>query len=307
VCHANRQSKRWGVLLLALISGCGGGRGDSSTGVADPPAVLVGAGDIAGSWTTDTATAALLDSIAGSVFTLGDNAYVNGTASEFAMYYEPTWGRHKARTYPAPGNHDHGSRDALPYFDYFHSGNPALGVLDPGRRGYYSYELGSWHIISLDSGDGSPPSQAQLDWLRADLLAHETPCVLAYWHHPRFSSGAPHGNNANMDAFWRILFAYGVDVVMSGHDHVYERFDPQTPDGLPDAAGIRAFTVGTGGAPPYTFGPIQPNSVARGEGLLGVLKLTLHPTGYEWQFVKIAPQSDYPFTDSGSSPCTNTR
>jgi hypothetical protein len=274
---------------------------------APAEAVLVGAGDIAGSWATDEATAALLDAISGTVFTLGDNAYGSGTAAEFAMYYEPTWGRHRSRTYPVPGNHDHGSRDALPYFDYFRTGNPVLEMLDPDRRGYYSYNLGGWHVISLDSGDGSRPQQAQLDWLRADLLAHKAPCMLAYWHHPRFSSGAQHGSNANMDDFWRILFANGVDVVMSGHDHVYERFDPQTPDGAPDATGIRAFTVGTGGAPLYTFGLVQANSVARGQGVYGVLKLTLHAASYEWEFLTIASQQDPHFTDSGTSSCTNNR
>lgn len=301
------RSTCWHGLLLAFLTGCGGGSPTAATDAAAEPAVLVGAGDIAGSWTTDEATAALLDAIAGTVITLGDNAYGSGTASEFATYYEPTWGRHKSRTYAAPGNHDHGSRDAMPYFDYFQSANPVLRGLDPNRRGYYSYDVGGWHIVSLDSGDGGTPAQAQLDWLRADLATHKTACMLAYWHHPRFSSGAQHGNNANIDAFWRVLFDNGVDVVLNGHEHVYERFDPQSPDGVPDAAGIRAFTVGTGGAPLYAFGLIQANSAARGEGVHGVLKLTLHATSYEWLFDKIASQQDQPFTDSGSSSCTNSR
>jgi hypothetical protein len=269
--------------------------------------VLVGAGDIAGNWSADEATAQLLDAIGGTVLTLGDNVYPSGSAGEFSAYFEITWGRHKSRTYPSPGNHDYLAAGAVPYFDYFYSANAVVAGLDVSRRGYYSFDVGGWHVISLNSSDGSPPSQAQLDWLRADLSAHKTNCMLAYWHHPRFSSGAAHGNNANMDAFWRILFDNGVDVVLNGHDHVYERFDPQSPDSVPDVAGIRAFTVGTGGAPLYAFGLIRANSAVRGEGVYGVLMLTLHAASYEWQFVKIASQQNEPFTDSGSSSCTNNR
>ena len=263
--------------------------------------VFVGAGDIAScSSSGDEATAALLDGIPGTVYTLGDNAYDNGTATEYTNCYDPSWGRHKARTQPSPGNHEYNTTNATGYYGYF---GAAAG--DPSK-GYYSFNLGDWHIIVLNSNAscsviscaaGSPQEQ----WLRADLAANNKACTLAYWHHPRFNSGASHGNNTAVAPFWDALYQYNADVILNGHEHVYERFAPQTPAAVADAArGIRQFTVGTGGRSHYTFGTIQPNSEVRDANTYGVLKLTLHATGYDWQFVPVAGAT---FTDSGSGTC----
>jgi hypothetical protein len=261
---------------------------------------MVGAGDIAScSSSADEATAAVLDGIAGTVFTLGDNVYDNGTDAEFANCYDPSWGRQKARTRPAPGNHEYNTTNATGYYNYFGS---AAG--DPSQ-GYYSYDLGNWHIIVLNSNllcdviscaAGSPQEQ----WLRADLAATSKPCTLAYWHHPRFNSG-DQGNNSAVAPFWDALYEYNADVVLNGHQHVYERFAPQTPNAVGDAVrGIRQFTVGTGGVNHGIFGTIKPNSEVRDASSFGVLKLTLHANSYDWQFV---PASGSTFTDSGTGNC----
>jgi Calcineurin-like phosphoesterase len=258
--------------------------------------VFVGAGDIADcSSSGDEATAALLDNIAGSVFTLGDNAYSSGTPTEFSSCYDPTWGRHKSRTYPSPGNHDYNTSGAAGYFGYF---GAAAG---PSGRGYYSFDLGSWHIISLNSEVSMSAGSAQEQWLRADLAASTKQCTLAYWHKPRFSSGTSHGSLVDAQPLWQALYDYGAEIVMSGHDHEYERFAPQTPSGAPDAArGIREFVVGTGGRNHDAIGtPIQ-NSEASNDNTFGVLKLTLGSGTYSWQFVPVAGSS---FTDSGSGTC----
>ncbi len=260
---------------------------------SDP--VLVGAGDIASCQSRgDEATAELLDRIAGTVFTLGDNVYNSGTTAEFANCYEPSWGRHKSRTRPSPGNHDYVTRDAAPYFAYF-----GANAGEPGK-GYYSYNLGAWHIIALNSEIQVDAGSAQEQWLRADLAANRTTCTLAYWHKPRFSSG-PHGNNPRFDALWQALYQFDADLVLSGHDHNYERFAPQTPAGVADAArGIREFIVGTGGAGLYPIVTIRPNSEVRNARTWGVLKLTLHATSYDWEFVPVAGRT---FTDAGSGNC----
>jgi acid phosphatase type 7 len=264
--------------------------------------VFVGAGDIAGFWTQDEATAKLLDNIvtqfpSAMVFTAGDNAYPNGAAAEFNTYYAPTWGRHKARTRPSPGNHDYNSSGAGPYYSYFGAN------AGPAGRGYYSYNLGpSWHIISLNSNVAAGAGSAQEQWLRTDLEAAITaPCTLAYWHHPRFSSGANHGNDARTDALFRALYEYGTDVVVTGHDHIYERFAPQDPNAQADPTGIREFVVGTGGAGLYGIGTIRANSEVRGgapNGAHGVLKLTLKEGNYDWEFISIAGQT---FRDTGNA------
>ena len=272
----------------------------SSPPPSDDP-VIVGAGDIAScSSTGDEATATLLDNIAGTVITLGDNAYSNGTATEYTNCYGPSWGRHLARTRPSPGNHEYNTLNATGYYGYFGS---AAG--DP-TKGYYSYDLGAWHIIVLNSNSscttiGCAAGSAQDTWLRADLAAHSNVCTLAYWHHPRFNSGASHGNNTAVANFWDALYLYGADVILNGHEHVYERFAPQTPAAVADpTTGIRQFTVGTGGVSHYTFGTIQPNSEVRNATAYGVLKLTLHATSYDWQFVPVAGAT---FTDSGTGSC----
>ncbi|HZM21148.1 MAG TPA: DUF4832 domain-containing protein [Anaerolineales bacterium] len=260
---------------------------------SDP--VFVGAGDIANcSGRNDEETAKLLDGIAGTVFTLGDNVYPDGTAAQFTDCYGPTWGRHKNRTRPSPGNHDYHTSGASGYYNYF---GAAAG--DPGK-GYYSYNLGAWHIISLNSEVGYNAGSAQEQWLRADLAANRAVCTLAYWHHPRFSTGQ-HGNSTRSQGFWQLLYDNGADVILNGHDHTYQRFAPQNPSGQADAnRGIREFVVGTGGAGLYPFPTNLPTLEVRNNTTFGVLKLTLHANSYDWQFIPIAGQT---FTDSGTGNC----
>jgi len=259
-------------------------------------AVLVGAGDI-GSCASggDEATASLLDDIPGTIFAAGDLAYENGSADDFTSCYAPSWGRHKSRTRPAPGNHEYFTFGASAYFDYFGS---AAG--DPDE-GYYSYELGPWHIIALNSNLRVDPGSPQEQWLRQDLANSKTRCTLAYWHHPRFSSGADHGSDPAMASLWQALYDYGVEVVISAHDHIYERFAPQTPSGSLDIAkGIREFLVGTGGASRDLIGEPQPNSEVRSNSAWGVLKLTLFRDRYDWKFIHVPGET---FTDAGSGSC----
>ncbi|OGU02006.1 MAG: hypothetical protein A2W29_12565 [Gemmatimonadetes bacterium RBG_16_66_8] len=258
--------------------------------------VLVGAGDIGDCKSEgDEQTALLLDSISGTVFTAGDNVYRSGADSEFARCYAPSWGRHKARTRPAPGNHDFRTADAGPYYSYFgvQAGDSGLG--------YYSYDLGAWHIVSLNSNIAMKAGSPQERWLRADLAATRARCVLAYWHHPRFSSGTKHGNSAKTAPLWQALYDHGADVVLAGHEHNYERFAPQTAAGAADPErGIREFVVGTGGVDHYPFGPPIANSEVRNGDTWGVLKLTLEPGAYRWQFIPVAGKT---FSDSGSARC----
>jgi hypothetical protein len=254
--------------------------------------VFVGAGDIAvcGSAGTE-ATARLLDGIGGTVFAAGDIAYLEGTAQQFRDCYDPTWGRQKFRTRPAPGNHEYLSPGAAPYFAYFGA------LAGPPGLGYYSFPLGAWHAISLNSNVSVTQGSAQGQWLRADLSSSPTKCTIAYWHHPLFTSG-PNGDNTEMRDFWRMLYAAGVDIILNGHDHLYERFAPQDPDGIPDPAhGIRQFTVGTGGAPLYDLVRIAPNSEVRLKSF-GVLKLTLSAETYQWEFIGVSGAGD-----SGSGSC----
>ena len=269
------------------------------SGSADP--LFVGAGDIANCGTDeDAATAQLLDVITGTIYTLGDNAYPDGTAANFADCFEPTWGRHLARMKPVPGNHDYHVTGAAGYYSYF---GPAASPQDvnctSNCKGYYSYDLGAWHIIALNSEIEVKAGSAQEQWLRQDLAAHPTTCTLAYWHKPRFSSGE-HQNNTNFHAFWVALYEAGVDVVLNGHDHNYERFAPQDPSAQADPNGIRAFVVGTGGTGQRAFSNIQPNSEVRATDSWGVLQFTLHEQSYDWQFMPIAGQN---FQDSGSANC----
>src|SRR5437660_6438426 len=266
----------------------------------DTGAVLVGAGDIVAcergvGGRGAEATAKLLDRIPGAVFTAGDNAYQSGSLAEFTRCYDPTWGRHKRRTHPVPGNHEYETPGAAGYFGYF---GAAAG--DSGK-GYYSYTLGAWHIVALNSNIDMRPGSAQLRWLRADLTAHPTRCALAYWHHPRFSSGTTHGSAKETAPLWRALYEAGVDVVIAGHEHNYERFAPQDPLGVADSArGIREFVVGTGGDSHFPLGPRIANSEVANSATFGVLQLTLEQAGYRWEFIPVQGKA---FTDSGGGSC----
>jgi hypothetical protein len=264
---------------------------------ADDPVVLA-AGDIASCASTgDEATAALLASIPGTVLTLGDNAYDSGAAAEFASCYDPSWGAEKARTRPSPGNHEYVTPGAAGYFAYFgaSAGDPA--------QGYYSFDLGAWHLIALNSNCGAiggcDAGSPEETWLRADLVAHRSACTLAYWHHPRYSSG-PHGDDARTQALWQALLDAGADVVLNGHDHTYERFALQDAGANADGNGIREFVVGTGGRSHYRIAATQPNSETHDTDTYGVLKLTLHAGSYDWQFVPVAGGT---FTDAGTTVC----
>ena len=270
--------------------------------VVDPNAepVIVGAGDIAGCYQDfDEATAKLLDAIPGTVITLGDNAYGVGSLANFNECYHPTWGRHKARTKPAPGNHDYGSGGAPGYFGYF---GAAAG--DP-TKGYYSYTVGEWLVLSLNSGSSSSDRDAdspQVQWVRAQLASTTRPCVVAYMHHPQFTSTQDRRPfEWNTTDLWNALYEGGVDLVLAAHDHLYERFAPMRPDGTLDLEyGIRQITNGAGGEYLYDFGPMHPHSEIRDNTSFGVVKVTLRPGSFEWEFIPIAGNT---FRDSGTGTC----
>lgn len=266
----------------------------------DGPTVLVGAGDIA--WCRgdgDAATAALLGGITGTVATFGDNAYPSGSPDQFSDCYDPTWGRHRVRTRPAPGNHDYMTAGGAGYFGYF---GAAAGESD---RGYYSYDLGPyWHAVVLNSNcwavGGCQAGSPQERWLRADLKANADEHVVAYLHHPRFSTG-PHGGSQSIAGLVRALYDHGAELLLAGHDHTYERFAPMDPAGNPEPQrGIRHFVVGTGGRSHYSFPgpPLSTTEVRNGE-TFGVLALTLARDRYSWEFVPVAGGD---FRDSGSHP-----
>jgi chitodextrinase len=255
-------------------------------------AVIAAAGDICSSPTDCAPTASLLDQIAPSrVLTLGDNAYPDGSSSDYTSYYEPNWGRHKSKTSPAPGNHDYHTAGGAGYFNYFGSQAPAP---------YYSFDLGAWHLISLNGEIDHSSGSTQESWLKNDLAAHPAQCTLAYWHEPRFSSGSEHGSDSSFDPFWRDLYTAGAEIVLNGHDHEYERFAPQNPTAGADPKGIREFVVGTGGASHYTFTTPIANSEIRDNTSYGVLKLTLHSTSYDWNFLPVTGAN---FTDAGTTTC----
>ncbi len=271
-------------------AGPGGETGRAPTGVIG---TLVGAGDIGdcGSPGAET-TARLLDRIPGTIFTTGDNAYMTGRMEDYRRCYDPTWGRHLRRTRPVPGNHEYESGGAG-YFSYFGSNAGASGL------GYYSFSEGAWRVISLNSEVPSGPGSAQMAWLRNELTEKPSACTAVMWHRPLFSSGR-NGDNRDMRDVWRTLYEFNVDLVINGHDHIYERFAPQDPDGRPDPArGIRQFTVGTGGAPLYEFPTIRANSEVRA-AVWGVATFTLSEQGYQWQFV---PAEGFQFQDTGSASC----
>jgi hypothetical protein len=289
-------------MALALLLACT----TAVPGVGQTTTVtLVGAGDIAScSYDRDKATADVLANVSGTVFTLGDNVYPDGTAAQFLNCYHPTWGVEKARTQPSVGNHEYHTPDASGYFGYFgaRAGDPA--------RGYYSYKRGSWRVVALNSNcsevGGCGGSSPQGKWLKQVLTNYPSRCTLAYFHHPLFAStGAA---EPAVRPFWNILYSHNADVILSGHAHYYERFAPQRPDGTKDlSGGIREFVVGTGGAPPVNpmTKPRAANSIVDSEKspgvtAYGVLRLRLSAGSYAWKFLPIAGES---FTDSGTGQC----
>ena len=271
-----------------------------SAGATPAPVTALVAGDVASCASTgDEATAALLGTNAGTILIPGDIAYDNGSTSDFNNCFNPSWGPYKSRMKPAPGNHEYNTAGAAGYFAYF---GAAAG--DPAK-GYYAYDLGAWRMYSLNSNcsatGGCAAGSAQEQWLRADLAANPRTCVGAYWHHPRYSSGE-HGSSTTTQALYQALYDFNADLILTGHDHDYERFAPQTATGVADSTrGIRQFVVGTGGRSHYPFpGAIAANSEARNADTYGLLKLSLSASGYSWQFL---PQAGSTFADTGSTAC----
>jgi len=285
------------MLLACMVVGLTAVPGASKT----PTVTLVGAGDIAGcDFKQDSKTARLVGKIQGTVFTLGDSVYPDGSRSQFSKCYDPTWGKYKKRTRPSVGDEDYAtSSRAKPYFDYFgwRAGKPG--------RGYYSYDRGAWHIVALNSNckeiGGCDWHSAQGRWLRTDLANHRARCTLAYFHHPLYASGTTH-DSPKVKPFWHILYNHHADVILSGHVHRYERFARITPSGKRSSArGIRQFIVGTGGKlGGAQHGPDEPRVQAKKIGTPGVLKLELGAGFYQWRFVPVAGRN---YTDSGRARC----
>jgi acid phosphatase type 7 len=297
----------WSHLLLVasglVLVGCGGSSGPSEPGEPLPDETILVAGNIATCGTTnDELTAALLDTLPGTIFTLGDNAFPDGSINAYTGCYDPSWGRHKSRTYAALGNHEYASGSADPSFDYF--GDRA----GPRDLGYYSLDLGNWHIIVLNVNDVTVnqnlpfEGSAQDLWLTQDLKNHSRTCTLVIAHNPRFFSSDTVGwtSNAYVTSLWRRLYDNKVDVVLTGQQHDYERLAPMTSTGSVDAAaGIREFNVGTGGESTETMTAVAEHSEVRSDAF-GILKLTLGSGTYDWQFV---PAVAGQFSDTGSGTC----
>jgi hypothetical protein len=267
--------------------------------------MVCGTGTAAGTPCKHAEVAALIGPIAPNVVAiLGDNQYEKGTLADYNAFYGPTYGVYKSITNPSVGNHEYNTPNAQGYYDYFNGVGVQTGRAGDRSKGYYSYELGAWHVVVVNSNcaaiGGCGVGSAQERWLRADLAAHPTACTLAYWHHPRFSSGE-HGSDATYQPIWQALYDNHADVVLNGHEHDYERFAPQTPGGALDAAnGIVEFVVGTGGKEQRSFATTRANSLLRSNTSFGLLKLTLHATSYDWQFVPIAGNT---LNDAGTASC----
>lgn len=282
---------------LVLVAAVGAGCESLPTAPDFVPAtgaeVLVGAGDIAHCGTGGAAlTAALLDVVSGTVFTAGDNAYPVGSPDDFGRCYEPTWGRHKSRTLPTAGNHDYDTAGAAGYFGYFGS------RAGPPGEGYYATALGRWLVLALNSNIDASAGSPQVAWLRTSLEQFQNGrCLAAIWHHPPISSG-PNGGSRRMAEVWRILHDAGADVVITGHEHLYERFTTLDADYQPASRGIRQFVVGTGGAPLARVVTVRPGSQVQAS-VWGVLKLTLRPESYEWEFLPASGE----FRDHGQDVC----
>jgi hypothetical protein len=256
------------------------------------PIALAGGDSRSGCNSGATATANLLSRYPASTLLLfNGDATDNGTLTQFTTCFDTTFGKYKAQLRPVPGNHEYNTSGASGYFSYF--GTQAHSP------GYYSFNIGTWHIVALNSEIDISATSSQMAWLKSDLAANPTKCTLAYWHDPRWSSGS-HGNNTFVSALWQTLYDNNVDLVMNGHDHDYERFAPQNPAGAADSArGIREFVIGTAGAPPYGFSTIRPNSEVRMTGSYGLVQFTLHPSSYDWKFIPATGS----FADSGSTAC----
>jgi acid phosphatase type 7 len=298
------------LLRAWLLAGCVAGHTASAPSqeshraapaIADSSHVLLVAGDIAQcplgapALSGAAATAALIERLPGTVLALGDLAYRDGSSRQLRDCYGPTWGRFKERTWPVPGNHDYRTPKAQPYFDYW-----GLRAGTPGK-GYYAIDVGGWRVIALNSNIDAGPGSEQMLWLAAELGRNNRRCTLAFWHHPRFSSGG-HGDALHMSPAWKLLSEAGADVVLSAHDHGYERLAPLNIQGNVDPEhGVRSFVVGTGGAEQRAFEQARAGSEVRGNAL-GVLALTLMRDEYAWEFVPVAGES---FADRGTGKCRN--
>jgi hypothetical protein len=258
----------------------------AATAAAPRPPRLIAVGDIASCASDgDEQTAALVSKLEGTIAVLGDIAYESGSAADFANCFLPSWRRLVPRIRAALGNHEYSTGTAAAAIDLFRL----------PKQGWYSYRLGTWHVIVLNSNcdeiGGCGPQSPEWRWLRADLRTHANRCTLAYWHHPRFSSGE-HGSDVAYAAFWDLLARARADVVLVGHDHDYERFAP--------LKGIRSFVVGTGGKSHYRVGPPRAGSRVRNDDTFGVLRMTLRPAGYDWAFVPVEGGN---FRDAGTAAC----
>jgi acid phosphatase type 7 len=290
-----------GSMAWAMVRACLAALLTATPGASKTRTVtLVGAGDVGRcDFNQDRKTARLVGKIPGTVFTLGDNAYPEGTRSQFRNCYDPTWGKYKNRTRPTAGDQDYATSGAKPYFDYFRwrAGKPT--------RGYYSYDRGAWHIVALNSNckevGGCEWRSAQGRWLRRDLAHHRARCTLAYFHHPLYASGNGY-DSPKMKPFWHIPYNHHADVILNGDAHRYERFARISPSGKRSSArGIGQFIVGTGGAErEFQQGPDEPRVQAKKVGAPGVLKLELGSGFYQWKFV---PMVGRHYTDSGRARC----
>jgi hypothetical protein len=284
-----RRSRFFTLCVITVLMSMSCGQGQFGTGPTPGPTpgpivrstVLLAAGDVGFCGSQGAVdTGEMLDSQEGTILAVGDLAYPHGSIQDYTMCYDPVWGRHKIRTKPSPGNHEYESPGAQPYFDYWGS---AAG---PAGLGYYSFRAGDWLVLSLNSNLPVGNTTAQAQWIRQELTTNNVKCTLAYFHHPLYSSG-PNGDNARLAGLWQLLYELGVDVIISAHEHLYERYAPMTPDGVRnDAKGIRQFIVGTGGASPYTIQRLHPLSEVQ-VTTYGLLKLTLTDVGYQWEFLRV--------------------
>lgn len=274
------------LAAIAALTACSGdpatdpATGTGATGLRPelrtaPPVRIAAAGDIASGVTTARRTAEVVERLDPElVLTTGDNAYPDGRAEDYAKRYDPTWGRFKDKTRPTPGNHEYHTPDAAAYFDYF--------AEQTGRRPYYAWNTGAWRFYSLNSEIDAKPGSPQETWLREDLAANRGRNVLAFWHQPLFTCSVEHGPEEETQPLWTALAEAGADVVLTGHNHAYERFEPKNAAGGPAPDGVRQFVSGAGGAKLYELTEPCPGRESGADDTHGVLELTLRPTGYDW-------------------------